>query len=106
VYGISPRWTDGGDPDGQRMRFRPGWNTVELHYRMNTPGQNDGVHRGWLNGVLGVDLHDVQYRTRAHPKLDINQVFASVFFGGPKGPTSDQITFLDNLRISERRLHA
>ncbi len=99
--GISPRWYKDADPDKGYASFVPGaWNLVEIQYRMNTPGHNDGVHRGWLNGRLAIDLDDVQYRTAAHPELRINQVFNAVFYGGSVFPASDQDAYFDDMVVS------
>lgn len=96
MYSISPKWKRAGEA----LQLRHGWNTIELYYRMNTPGRDDGLHRGWLNGRLGIDLDDVQYRTSAHPDLDINQLNFAVFFGGPKGPRTTQTLYFDNVSIT------
>lgn len=99
--GISPRWYRGADPAKGYAKFRPGaWNTIEIHYRMNTPGRNDGVHRGWLNGELGVDLRDVQYRTSTSPGLAINQMFFSVFYGGPEWARTENHLMFDDVVVS------
>ncbi|MGE3141215.1 MAG: polysaccharide lyase [Thermoleophilia bacterium] len=99
--GISPRWYVDAEPRKGYATFTPGaWNTIEIQYRMNTPGQNDGWHRGWLNGRLAIDLRDVQYRTAGHADLGINQLFAAVFFGGSQMPRRDQVQYLDDMSIA------
>jgi hypothetical protein len=82
---------------------RGAWNTIEIRYRMNTPGQNDGIFQGWLNGVMGVDLRDVQYRTSAYPNADINELMFDSFYGGPTANTTDQVWAFDNVAIKTVR---
>ena len=89
-----------GDPSKPPLYlYRGGWNTIELHYKMNTPGQSNGVFRAWLNGELGVDLRDVQYRTAAHPGLSINELIFDTYYGGPTSNTTDQRWYFDEVSI-------
>ncbi|MGD9570402.1 MAG: polysaccharide lyase [Thermoleophilia bacterium] len=99
--GISPRWyKDGQSSKGYMTMSRGQWHTIEIHYKMNTPGKNDGWHRGWVDGRLGIDLRDVQYRTASYPDLDINQVFNSTFYGGAVYPKTLQRSYMDDMVIS------
>ena len=99
VYGISSRWRRNGD--GAVIHVAKGkWHSIDLHYKMNTPGKNDGVFEGYLDTRLGLRLDDVQYRDADHPDLSINQLFLSTFFGGPTANTTDQTWYLDDLSIS------
>lgn len=96
-YGISPRWMN----DTAYARLIPGrWNDLKIRYRMNTPGVRNGIHQGWLNGTLCIDLNDVVYRDAAHPDLRINQLFAACFYGGPKGPIQPQANWLDSFVVT------
>jgi hypothetical protein len=99
VYGISGRWRQDGT--GAVMHVTKGkWHSIDLHYRMNTPGKNDGLFEGYLDTRLGIRLDDVQYRDADHPDLSINQLFLSTFFGGPTANETDQTWYLDDLAIS------
>jgi hypothetical protein len=82
---------------------RGAWNTIEARYKMNTPGQNDGVFQAWLNGELGVDLRDVQYRTTAYPGLNINILSFASFYGGPTANTTDQRWAFDDVALTTDR---
>lgn len=104
--GIAPRWYYNADSSSwsNRMAIKKGqWNSIEVYYKMNTPGQNNGIHRGWLNGQIGLDVRDVQYRTAGHSDLGINQIFSVIFFGGPLGPKTTQHVYLDNLVVAKAR---
>ena len=79
---------------------RGAWNTIELRYKMNTAGQNNGELQGWLNGTLGVDLRDVQYRTSTHPSLNINELMFDSFYGGPTANTTTQTWAFDDLTLT------
>jgi hypothetical protein len=110
TYGISvmfrqnPDHTKPWDTSKPFLHLERGqWNTIELRYKMNTAGKNDGIFQGWLNGELGIDLRDVQYRTAAHPNLDINQMMFDTFYGGPTANTTDQHWAFDNVAIKPTR---
>jgi hypothetical protein len=79
---------------------RGAWNTIELRYKMNTAGQSNGELQGWLNGTLGVDLRDVQYRTSSHPSLAINELMFDSFYGGPTANTTTQSWAFDNVTLT------
>ncbi|MGD9572285.1 MAG: polysaccharide lyase [Thermoleophilia bacterium] len=102
--GISPRWTWGaGDEDPYAAFDENSWNLVELYYRMNTPGKDDGIHQAWLNGRLALDLRDVQYRTAGHADLRINQLFFAVFYGGWEVAETPYDIWIDDVAIGARR---
>jgi hypothetical protein len=77
------------------------WHTVKQYYKMNTPGQSNGIHRMWMDGQLLVDNTAFQYRNTAD--LHINTIYWSIFRGGS---TSDWSTSnpgpidFDNLLIT------
>jgi hypothetical protein len=100
VYGICVYFKTS---TGDLYLKRGAWNTIELRYKMNTPGQNDGILQGWLNGQLGVDLRDVQYRTAAYPDADLNEIMFSSFYGGPSANTTDQVWAFDNVALKTTR---
>jgi hypothetical protein len=111
LRGVNIRWRanpDYNDPWNKTKPFihpvRGQWNMIELRYKMNTPGQTNGIYQGWLNGQLGADLRDVMYRTNTNDttrNLDINQMMFANFYGGPTSNTTDQEWFIDDVVISK-----
>jgi hypothetical protein len=106
MYGISVYFREAPESGRPRDDSKPylylrrgEWNTVELRYRMNTPGLPDGIFQGWLNGELGVDLRDVVYRTRSNPALAINQIMFDSFYGGPTANRSDQHWYFGEVSV-------
>ncbi len=86
---------------GTTFRFRTGtWSTIEIRYRMNTPGANDGIYQTWVDGRLVSDLDDVQYRQAGHSGLGINQFFATTFYGGPEWSKRANHLLFDDVVIS------
>ena len=90
IFGFGARWADS---TGTAVEMQLGeWNTIEVHYVMNTPGVEDGVFEGWLYnsrhpaGIRGVRYDTVQYRDAAHPELGINQLQLAHYYGGAMAP--------------------
>lgn len=57
------------------------WHCVEARYKMNTPGQNDGIYQGWLDGKLGLTVNNVRYRPSA-TTFKIDTLIMGTWFGG------------------------
>jgi hypothetical protein len=94
-YGLMSNWTT-------TLRKNT-WHTIELHYKLNSPGQNNGLFEGYVDGVRGIRLADVQYRDATHPTLRINQLFFASFFGGPTSNQTDERWFFDDVVVSRTR---
>jgi hypothetical protein len=58
------------------------WHCVEGHVRMNTPGQNNGVIRGWLDGDLKLARSNIQYRRAGESGVKVRHLWHNVYFGG------------------------
>ena len=97
--GFRPPWTD---DDGTPVTLDKGeWNTIELHYRMNTLGRANGVHRAWLNGDQVVDLDAVEYRTNAYRDLGVNEIRFDFFYGGTEGAPQPSRLFIDDVVLAD-----
>jgi hypothetical protein len=104
IFGFGARWADS---TGTAVEMQLGeWNTIEVHYVMNTPGVEDGVFEGWLYnsrhpaGIRGVRYDTVQYRDATHPGLGINQLQLAHYYGGAIGPRRAQHMYFDDFVIS------
>lgn len=75
-YGEDMPWDIGGE-----RHFVPGqWHRVEHRIVMNTPGQNDGILEGWLDGELVLVREDLRFRDVDTFAVDL--FYFSTFFGG------------------------
>ncbi len=77
------------------------WHTVRQYYKLNTPGQADGVHRMWLDGVQVINNTAFLYRNNTD--LHINYLFWANFRGGSTSSWAtahDGIIDYDNLLIT------
>ncbi len=78
------------------------WYCVEQYVRMNTPGRNDGVMRGWIDGKLAFEKTDVRMRDVA--SLKIEKVWMNVYHGGKTPARTDNHLYIDNVVIARRRI--
>jgi hypothetical protein len=75
-----------------------GWNTVLLHYRLNTPGNADGLLREWRNGGLVLTRNDIEYRPPDQSELLIDRLllhFGMDTVAPPTPPDSWTIHYAD-----------
>jgi hypothetical protein len=95
-YGNSWIWTR--DDLGYLENNR--WYCIEQYVRLNTPGANDGVLRGWVDGRLAFEKTDV--RMRDVPELEIECIWINIYHGGKWSATSDDHLYIDNVVIARR----
>lgn len=81
--------------------YQGDWHEVEAFYRLNTIvngiGQLDGVAQYWVDGQLAIDLHNVLFRTGAHPDMKFNQFFMGPYIGDGS-PVAQQL-WVDDLVV-------
>ncbi|MBN2138082.1 MAG: hypothetical protein JW720_09760 [Sedimentisphaerales bacterium] len=75
------------------------WYCIEQYVKMNTPGANDGILRGWVDGRLAFEKTDV--RMRDIPELRIECVWINIYHGGTWTATSDDHLFIDNVVVAK-----
>ena len=99
---------DGQVQPDQAKLVKGQWNHIELYNKLNTPGQNDGIMRAWLNGKLAIDITDNEdYRQADEGDIGLNCIYLSTFFGGSDEtyqPTKDQFAYFDDFIISKSRI--
>jgi hypothetical protein len=76
------------------------WHCVEGRVKMNTPGQNDGLLRGWLDGDLALSRSNIQYRLADEPGIGVRHMWHNVYFGG-SWPTPNPLSLeYDQVAVS------
>lgn len=96
-------WWDNG---GQR-KFQAGkWHHIEIHVKLNTPGQRNGVLEGWFDGELAFRDTNSNVGIRGTGETDrkLNYMFFSSFYGGKWSPSSDQYITFDDFVVSKSRI--
>jgi len=76
------------------------WYCIEQHARMNTPQQNDGVLRAWVDGELAFEKTDL--RMRDVPELKIESIWINLYHGGSWSADTDDHLYIDNVVIARK----
>ncbi len=74
------------------------WYRIKQYAKMNTPGKNDGILRGWVDGKLAFENTDI--RMRDVDALKIETVWINVYLGGTWSAESEHHLYIDNVTIS------
>ena len=74
------------------------WYCIEQYAKMNTPGRNDGILRGWVDGQVAFEKEDV--RMRDVDTLRIEAVWLNVYLGGSWAAKSDHHLYIDDVVIA------
>ena len=74
------------------------WTCLEMEVLLNTPGEHDGLHRAWVNGVLTVEKLNIRWRDSTILNLNAFQLS----FSG--NPGVDTHMWIDNVVVSTQRV--
>lgn len=95
-YGDEWVWREGDFPGLENNR----WYCIEQHVRLNSPGKNDGILRGWVDGVPAFEKTDV--RMRNVDALKIETAWLNLYYGGTWTATADYHLYIDDVAISRQ----
>ena len=95
--------------EGFQAVFVPGrWHHIEIHLKMNTPGEDDGLAEGWFDGVKAASYPGFNFRDTGTADASIAWVFFSTFFGGSSSDiwnaSKDEYARFDELIVSSERI--
>jgi len=93
-YGANWVW----DRDGLGFLENNRWYCIEQYVRLNTPGQRDGILRGWVDGKPAFEKTDA--RLRDVPTLKIETVWINLYHGGAWTAETEDHLYIDNVVIS------
>ncbi len=93
-YGDSRVWQQGWLGFLEKNR----WYCIEQYLRLNTPGKNDGILRGWIDGRLAYEETD--WRWRDTDALKIEKIWMNVYHGGSARAPQDIYLYIDNVVIA------
>jgi len=96
IYGDVDLWQN--DYRGYLEKNR--WYCIEQYLQMNTPGQNDGILRAWVDGRLAYERTD--WRWRDVDTLKIERIWMNVYHGGSATPDQDVHLYIDNVVIAKQ----
>lgn len=79
--------------------FRGEWTEITNYVRVNTPGERDGIIRGWVNGNLAFEKLDIGLRAEGYEQYDIREIMWHVYHGGADASPLDQHILFRDLKI-------
>ena len=94
---------------GENMIWDPGvvthnrWYCVEGHIRLNTPGENDGVLEGWLDGEPAMYRDGMAFRRESESHIHVREFFLNVYHGGFTPAPNDMDLTIDQLVVSDTK---
>lgn len=92
-YGDNWYWNHPGLEKGR-------WYCVEQYCQINTPGENDGIIRGWIDGKKVFEKTNIRMR---HTKtLGIENVWFNFYYGGKATAPKTCYAYLDDIVISDQ----
>ncbi|MGF1637374.1 MAG: polysaccharide lyase [Cyclobacteriaceae bacterium] len=77
------------------------WYTIRQHIKLNTPGQNNGILKMYIDGQLELSMNNIMYRKSGKSNVKINAAIMNTYRGGAASdvrwhsPTTDYIYFDD-----------
>lgn len=92
--------------DGTHAKFTTNkWHHIEIHYKVNSAGNNDGLMEAWLDGELVSRYTNFGLFTNNN-SVGITTFFFSTFFGGNEvdAPDHDDYAWFDNFIVSTERI--
>ncbi len=79
------------------------WYCVEGHIEMNTPGSNDGVLEGWVDGKEAFEKTDIAFRRANEDWIKVKSFWFDVYYGGTESIVENEIHF-DSLAFGPSRV--
>lgn len=83
---------------------RERWYRLDCYVEMNTPGKNDGVLRGWVDGTVAYDRTDLKFRAEGYGDIKVKSWLHEVYYGGGWPSPRDQAVFIDGVEIYDQPL--
>ncbi len=76
------------------------WYSIEQYVKLNTPGQDDGAMRVWIDGLQAMER--INIRHREIDTLKIDRIWMNVYHGGTSVSPHLQHLFIDNVVVARR----
>ena len=93
----------GNSPKGKFSFHRPAelgrWACIEVRWKLNTPGQSDGIAQMWVDGELDTERTEMNFRG-SYDQHGINAVFLENYWN--QGSPVDQYRWFDQFVVSTK----
>jgi hypothetical protein len=99
-YGDILMWVEnwGAEGNGGVLKNQA-WYCLEVYVELNTPTQNNGKIRAWVDGRPSYEKTD--FRFRDVDRLKIENIWLDIYHGGTAVSPADQHLFMDNVVIAK-----
>jgi hypothetical protein len=77
------------------------WYCLEVHVKLNTGSDRNGVLRGWVDGRLAYERRDLRYRIGTDT-LKIERAWMNIYHGGTGKIPRDGTVYLDNVVVAKK----
>ncbi|MES2801210.1 MAG: hypothetical protein V4654_01855 [Bdellovibrionota bacterium] len=98
-YGDDFQWITSAKKD---IQLTPGaWHKIKFTVSVNDLGQSNGAIKGYFDGVLAFEKHDLLFRTT--DIIAVDQLCFNTFFGGNDttwAPSKEERLYIRNLQIN------
>jgi len=75
------------------------WHRIDQFVKLGTPGEHNGVLRGWVDGELALDRNGLLFRNSDAGNIRIQEFVNTVYFGGEWTSPKDNTLYFDDLEI-------
>lgn len=76
------------------------WYAIEQYLKLNSPGENNGVFKAWIDGHLVYERLELNFRIV--DDLRIESIWLNVYHGGVKPSPQDMSLYIDNVVIARK----
>jgi hypothetical protein len=94
-YGSDWRW----EQQGRGLLENNRWYCIEQYAKLNTPGEANGMLRGWVDGEPAFEKTDIRFRSV--DSLKIEAVWINFYLGGTWTSESEHHAYIDDVVISK-----
>ena len=94
-YGSGWQW----DREDRGLLENNRWYCIEQHVQLNTPGEADGILRGWVDGQLAFEKTEIRFRSV--DALKIEDIWINFYLGGTWTSEAEHHVYIDEVAISK-----
>lgn len=99
IYHADARGDYGDHPTWRGSLERGRWHAIDQYIQLNTPGEADGVYRGWIDGRPAIEETRLRFRDEDHEEIRIESFWINFYYGGGWGSPVDQYVDMTDVEL-------